>query len=130
MEDILQNIGNYKLQGIKLLAEQKRNFVPFNFNVIGNKEKLMMEGFIHTFCEYQLADNNYMQIELHKNLNTVDVLAYYDLSLEDILKHLTHIIWTDKVVPNYFATRVKDSSIYHLLNRMEKISFDSSQESN
>jgi len=33
--------------------------------------------------------------------------------LENILKHITHIIWTDKVMPDYFVSKVKDNTIYH-----------------
>ena len=52
--------------------------------------------------------------------------AYYQMSLEKILKHITHIIWTDKAIPGYFATKVKDNTIYHLLNRLERLELEKS----
>ena len=42
------------------------------------------------------------------------------MSLEKVLKHITHIIWTDKAIPGYFATKVKDNTIYHLLNNHDE----------
>jgi len=124
MDDILQNINDYQSQGIKELTAMKKDFIPFNFNGTGEKEKAAMLQFIDVFCEHQLADNDYMNINLHSHLNDIDAAAFYHLSMEDLLKHITHIIWTDKAVPDYLVSKVKDNTIYHLLNRMEKLSFD------
>jgi len=124
MDDVLQNINDYQSQGIKELTAMKPYFIPFNFNGEGVKEKAIILQFIDVFCEHQLADNDYMNINLHSHLNDLDASSFYNLSMEDLLKHITHIIWTDKAVPNYLVSKVKDNTIYHLLNRMEKLSFD------
>jgi hypothetical protein len=126
MDDVLQNINEYQSEGIKELTAMKKDFVPFNFNGNGEKEKAAIAQFIDVFCEHQLADNDYMNINIYTDFNHTDASAYYNLSLEDLLKHITHIIWTDKAVVNYFVSKVQDNTIYHLLNRMEKISFDAS----
>lgn len=107
-----------------MLITLKKDFIPFNFNGNGENEKKVISFFIDTFCEHQLADNDYMNLKLHKNLNSSDSSSFYELSLENILKHITHIIWTDKVMPDYFVSKVKDNTIYHLLNRLEKIEFE------
>ena len=120
----LPNLTAYQTSGIKKLISVKNNFIPFNFNANGVKEKSTINIFINTFCEHQLADNDYMNIKLNKNLNNSDTSVYYELSLENVLKHITHIIWTDKVMPDYFVSKVKDNTIYHLLNRLEKIEFE------
>jgi hypothetical protein len=120
---ILPNLTSYQSSGIQKLILLKKDFVPFNFDGNGEKEKAVISSFINTFCEHQLADNDYMNIILHKNLNNSDTASFYGLSLEHILKHITHIIWTDKVMPDYFVSKVKDNSIYHLLNRLEQIEF-------
>lgn len=126
MDDVLQNINEYQSEGIKELTAMKKDFVPFNFNGNGEKEKNAIMQFIDVFCEHQLADNDYMNINIHTDFNNIDASTYYNLTLEDLLKHITHIIWTDKAVANYFVSKVKDNTIYHLLNRMEKLSFDAS----
>lgn len=120
----LPNLTSYQASGIKKLIALKKDLLSFNFNGNGEKEKEIISLFIHTFCEHQLADNDYMNILLHKNINTSNTSTFYELSVENILKHITHIIWTDKVMPNYFVSKVKDNTIYHLLNRLERIEFE------
>lgn len=124
MTNIAMNLNKYQSDGIKKLIASKQAFIPFNFNSNGEKEKAAIEQFINTFCEYQLADNDYMNIELHSEFNNVNAKSFYQLSLEKVLKHITHIIWTDKAVPNYFAEKVKDNTIYHLLNRLERLELE------
>lgn len=120
----LPNLTIYQTSGIRKLIAMKKDFIPFNFNANGIKEKAVISLFIDIFCEHQLADNDYLNIKLHKNLNNADSSIFYELSIENILKHITHIIWTDKVIPDYFVSKVKDNTIYHLLNRLEKTEFD------
>lgn len=120
----LPNLTSYQSSGVQKLITLKKDFIPFNFNGNGENEKQLMALFIDTFCEHQLADNDYMNLKLHTNLNSSDSSTFYKLSLENILKHITHIIWTDKVMPDYFVSKVKDNTIYHLLNRLERIEFE------
>ena len=121
----MQTMSKYQFSGISQLILLKQDFIPFNFTGKTEKEKAVIELFIHTFCEHQLADNDYMNIKLHKQLNTSDTSTFYALTIQDVLKHITHIIWTDKAIPDYFISKVKDNTLYHLLNRMEKIEFES-----
>jgi len=120
----LSNLSAYQTSGIQQLILLKKDLLPFNFNGNGEKEKKVMSLFIETFCEHQLADNDYMNLLNQKNLNNPDDSVFYELSLENVLKYITHIIWTDKVVPGYFISKVRDNSIYHLMNRLEKIKFE------
>lgn len=129
MSDILQNINDYQTKGIQELTAMKNDFLPFHFDGNGEKEKAAITNFIDIFCEHQLADNDYMNIKLYNYLNNLDASAYYELSLEELLKHFTHIIWTDKAVNDYFVSKVKDNTVYHLLNRMEKLFFDAKEKS-
>jgi len=41
--------------------------------------------------------------------------------MESILKNITYIIWTDRIVQGYFALRIEDNTVYLLLDRLEKI---------
>ena len=65
-----------------------------------------------------------MNIEVNSEFNKVNAKSFYQLTLEKVLKHITYIIWTDKVVPDYFADRVRDNTIYHLLNRLERLELE------
>jgi hypothetical protein len=122
MTRIAMNLNKYQSDGIKKIVAMKQEFVPFNFNAAQKKENI--DQFINTFCEYQLADNDYMNIEVNSEFNKVNAKSFYQLTLEKVLKHITYIIWTDKVVPDYFADRVRDNTIYHLLNRLERLELE------
>lgn len=120
----MQTMSKYQFSGISKLIFLKKDLIPFNFSGKSEKEKAVIGLFIHIFCEHQLADNDYMNIKLYKNLNSTDTSSFYELTLQNVLKHITHIIWTDKAMPDYFVSKVKDNTIYHLLNRLEKIEFE------
>ena len=122
MTRTIMNLNNYQSDGIKKLVALKHEFIPFNFD--GTRKKESIDQFINTFCEYQLADNDYMNIELNSEFHNINATSFYQLTLEKVLKHITHIIWTDKVVPNYFHERVRDNTVYHLLNRLERLDLE------
>jgi hypothetical protein len=109
----------YKTKGIHNIISYKNVFET------DNKKKLpddnIIDTFINTFCEYELADNDYVQLLDISNLANSNNEWFNQLSVEQVLKLLTYIIWTDKVVNNYFISRVKDSTVFLLLSRLEEI---------
>ena len=84
-----------------------------------------VDSFIVTFCEYELADNNYDIIKK-------DAAHYYkrksmfeDMPADLLLKHLTYIIWTDKITyPGFLKDRIGDGTIYRLLARLSAVMID------
>ena len=79
------------------------------------------EEFIEVFCGHDLADTDYAFIKT--NAAEHEPLDYWinQLSMESILKNITYIIWTDRIVQGYFALRIEDNTVYLLLDRLEKI---------
>ncbi len=92
------------------------------FGAMANGEAVLpqtMERFVITFCEYELADNDY-------DIIRKDAAHYYKrksmfegMPADLLLKHLTYIIWTDKITyPGFLKDRIGDGTIYRLLTRL------------
>lgn len=77
--------------------------------------------FTNVFCEYQLADTNYINnlIQSRRHHSMTDVVS--ELDLQGIAKYLTYIIWTDRVRPGYLESNFKDNTIFLLLSRLEEL---------
>lgn len=80
-----------------------------------------MNRFVNLFCEYQLADNNYMNLHLDPRFNKDDAAWFGQLSVDQVLQLITYIIWTDKFVPGYLRAKITDNSLYRLLDRLDSI---------
>jgi hypothetical protein len=104
----------YKLTGIQRLSGYKESFDPS-----GNPDSAAINEFVNLFCEYQLADNNYMNIHQEATLHQHDIKWYHSLSLDEVLRFITYIIWTDKFLDGYLTSKVTDHTLYHLLSRLE-----------
>lgn len=108
--------ANYKLTGAQRLAGYKPCFDPAT-----QTDAAAINDFINIFCEYQLADNNYMDIHLDASRQAGNMDWFDNLQLEQVLRFITYIIWTDKFVEGYLLSKVKDKTIFHLLARLEDI---------
>jgi hypothetical protein len=114
----------YKLTGIQRILSYKTAFEPEVLSNRNNtpKKRISKEiaEFINLFCEYQLADNNYMDLQIKARQYRTNLQEWYNsLTIDEVLKSLTYIIWTDKFVENYLASRIEDSSVYFLLSRLD-----------
>ena len=79
------------------------------------------EEFIEVFCGHDLADTDYAFIKTNAADQEPMEEWINQLSMESILKNITYIIWTDRIVQGYFALRIEDDTVYFLLDRLEKI---------
>lgn len=104
----------YKLTGIQRLSGYKESF-----DASGKPDPIAINEFVNLFCEYQLADNNYMNIHQEATLHQHDIKWYSSLSLDEVLRFITYIIWTDKFLDGYLTSKVADQTLYHLLSRLE-----------
>lgn len=94
-------------------ASLQNTFAPVTAEDISN--------FTSVFCDHQLADTDYDIIQ-KEALNFKSPEEYIDQSQVDvILKAITYIIWTDRIVEGYFYAKVHDGILFKLLTRLEKL---------
>jgi hypothetical protein len=106
----------YRLSGVQRLLHYKPVFDP-----VSVKDSAQVSEFVNLFCEYQLADNNYMNIHLEAVQQDNNEAWFASLSFDQVLKFLTYIIWTDKFVDGYLTSKIEDKTIFRLLARLEQI---------
>ena len=83
------------------------------------KMALISQEFIEIFCSHDLANSDYAAIQIAPlRYNSFEDWVD-DIDIETILKSITYIIWTDKIVDSYFNAKVEDRSIYFLLRKLE-----------
>lgn len=128
MEDSLtQN----QLKGIHQIIALKDEFATDNLHWLNNINVTLsnqqvsysniIDTFINTFCTYDLPDNDYMSIHLEANQYKLGKALFTDTTISKILKHLTYIIWTDKLADGYLPARVKDQTIYNILCKLAEL---------
>ncbi len=113
----------YRNNGIIKLLKYQDKFYPGK-PVVANKttkQSKDIESFISTFCEFQLADNDYMNLQVEARQQKDNKDWFKALSEEKVLKLITYIIWTDKFVDGYFSTRISDGTIHELLMRLHTL---------
>lgn len=129
----MKNLTAYQLNGISKLLPYKHSLTPdendnrkLSFNaalkiIPGSFLKKQVQAFINVFCEYQLADTDYDIIQQnHAKYNSVEQ-HIQQMPLEVVLKFLTFIIWTDRIVDGYFFAKIHDRTMYWLLSRLEAL---------
>ncbi len=62
-----------------------------------------------------------MNIHLEAIENGNNEHWYDKLNIDQALRLLTYIIWTDKLSSGYLLIKVKDKTVYRILNRLELI---------
>lgn len=87
------------------------------------KEKTEKEfaGFSDIFCENDFADSDYTIIQTEPFRFESRELWFEQVSLSTIFKCFTYIIWTSKANKEYLIRKVKDGTIFYLLQRLEVI---------
>jgi len=124
-------ISDTQLKGIKQIIALKEDFAQDKISwleslhiTVKNHEvhySNMIDTLVNTFCSYELADNNYITIHLEASQYSNNKLLFANTTIDKLLKHLTYIIWTDKVVDGYLPARVKDQTVYNILNRLSEL---------
>ena len=114
--------GLIKLIGFKSTFKTFQETVSFkagNYNQIALSFKTLIQQFIEIFCGHDLADTDYVIIQTEPYL--FDSFKHWidQTDIETILKSLTYIIWTDRIIEGYMLAKSKDDTIYQLLNRLE-----------
>ena len=122
--------GLYKLLSFReqlvILSNQLHASAPEN--VLLNKKDVLIENFISTFCEHDLADTDYadVHIEVLKFGTLAEYIQHTTLSLPYIVKCLTYFIWTDRIVNGYLESRIKDKSLLYLLSQLNSTLLEAS----
>jgi len=106
----------YKTLGIQRIVSYKSSFVPSS-----TKDENAITKFVNLFCEYQLADNNYTNIQFEATLQKDNDTWFDTLSIDQVLQFITYIIWTDKFIAGYLQSKIKDNTVFRLLKRAEDI---------
>lgn len=107
---------NYTMTGIKRILAYKASLA----HDAGGDEKTI-NRFVSLFCEYQLADNNYTSIDPIAAFGTGKEENIARLSMQQVLQYITYVIWTDRFMPGFLHSRIKDNTLYLLLNRAEQL---------
>jgi len=109
----------YKITGLQRILAYRDAFNP----VIKYNEEAVTK-FINLFCEYQLADNNYMNIHFEASANKDNGAWFSSLSLDQVLQFITYIIWTDKFLAGYMHSKIADNTMHRLIQRVETLHAD------
>lgn len=118
-----QNLGLQKLVSFKNQFQHPSNSIgnADKKSITYSEQRKKIQEFISLFCEYQLADTNYLEnITEVKSFGSVEEWMK-ESNLDAILKQLTYIIWTDRILEGYFEVNIKDNMIFHLLERIEAL---------
>ncbi|MDB5232742.1 MAG: hypothetical protein JWN76_3547 [Chitinophagaceae bacterium] len=114
----------YQFNGLRKLTTFRDHFY---YDIDGGKLSVqspfvnLSEQFTTIFCEYQLADTNYVTNLFQSEKNSSMNERLQQLDVQDIIKYLTYIIWTDKARSGYLESKCKDNTIFLLLGRLEQL---------
>ena len=106
----------YKLAGLKRILTYKDIFNP-----VQKGDDNAVNKFVNLFCEYQLADNNYMNIHFEASANKDNETWFTSLSMDQVLQFITYIIWTDRFLPGYMQSKISDHTMHRLMSRVESL---------
>jgi hypothetical protein len=125
---VYNNFTIYQRDGLLKLITYKdhfkksdsKNALPTSLSDKINRA-LISQEFIEVFCSYDLANTDYAAIQIEP-LNYASFEEWVEtINIETILKSITYIIWTDRIVDGYFNAKIEDHSLFFLLARLEKL---------
>ncbi|MBN9297162.1 MAG: hypothetical protein J0I41_09125 [Filimonas sp.] len=128
---MINSFTTYQLLGLNKMLSFKETFRqkmarPLSFkaslqNSFAPVSEEEISHFTSIFCDHQLADTDYdvIQKEAGNFKSPEDYIAQSQLDV--ILKSITYIIWTDRIVEGYFYAKVHDGILYRLLSRLEML---------
>lgn len=108
--------SEYKIAGLQRLSTYRKHFDP-----TGKIDEKAVNEFVNLFCEYQLADNNYMNIHQQAIDHPDHEDWFSNLSLQEVLRYITYIIWTDRFIENFLLKKISDATMQRLLNRLYEL---------
>lgn len=128
----MKNLTAYQLNGVSKLLNYKHSLTPdenerkLSFHaalkiIPGSFLKKQIQAFVNIFCEHQLADTDYDIIQTDNRKYASIEQHIQHMPLEVVLKFLTFIIWTDRIVDGYFFAKIHDKTMYWLLSRLEAL---------
>lgn len=128
----MKNFTTDQLRGIGKLLSYKQSLIPdestkqLSFQALlhqmpGNFLKKQAQAFVNIFCEYQLADTDYDIIQQHTSKYPSPETHIQHMPLDVVIKTLTFIIWTDRIIDGYFFAKIHDKTLYWLLSRLEAL---------
>ena len=85
--------------------------------VPASKEKVT--EFTRIFCDHLLADTDYAVIQREGSQYASPLLHIAHMQRDVLLKVLTYIIWTDRIVEGYFFSKINDLTLSSVLDRLE-----------
>lgn len=109
-------LTHIQLEGILKITALKSDFAAPSHAQLNR----LMDNLVNVFCTHNLPDNNYISIHLEASQYNNKQL-FVNATVEKLLKHLTYIIWTDKLVDNYLPARIMDQTIYLILQRLTEL---------
>lgn len=119
---------SYQLQGLDKLLSFKPRFEHPRAKTVSHAGKTAaqqaslnketVQEFTRVFCDHLLADTDYAALQ-KEEFKYQSPLHIANMQLDVILKVLTYIIWTDRIVEGYFLARIKDMTLVTILNRLE-----------
>jgi hypothetical protein len=118
----------YQLKGLNKLLSFKPHFAQLQNNTAWktgmqkqhpNLPREKVQEFTRIFCDHLLADTDYAVIQKEGVQYASPQQHIAHMQLDVLLKLLTYIIWTDRIVEGYFFTKIHDFTLTSLLERME-----------
>ncbi|RFM28946.1 hypothetical protein DXN05_09280 [Deminuibacter soli] len=121
----------YQIEGLGKLISFKPNFEPQQHKVASQAAEKAQQAkamttsqatvmeFTRIFCDHLLADTDYAIIQREEPRYPSQLHYIANMQLDAVMKTLTYIIWTDRIVEGYFISRIKDMTVTSLLNRLE-----------
>ncbi len=109
---------------IKLASYRNQFSVPEAFS--STKRELLKEEikmFIQIFCAQDFANSDYSLLQ-KKRFQFATIKEWIEqLTIDEILKYLTYIIWLDKTREGFFVKSINDGTFETLLARLELLMY-------
>jgi hypothetical protein len=129
---MLANYTPYQKEGLKELVKFRKYFLqeePVNkhYKRAPNKKtkalllKEQSEKFIEVFCQHNFANSDYTVLQSEPKLFDSIEEWINQSTITTILKYLTYLIWTDKIIEGFLIKKIKDQTVKMFLDRLDTI---------
>lgn len=119
---MLSATDTYRIKGLKKLTSLKEKVRPELFSNNNSSHTALHQEFTRIICEHQFADSDYSEIPVLKENNYEEWLNHFNT--KTILQFLTFVLWTDSSSGFFFLSKIRDNSLFLILERLEKITND------
>jgi hypothetical protein len=129
---MLANYTPYQQEGLKELVRFRKRFLqeessnkhykrPTNKKTKTLLLKEESERFIEVFCQHNFANSDYTVLQSEPKLFDSIEEWINQSPIETILKYLTYLIWTDKIIEGFLLKKIKDQTVKMFLDRLDTI---------